>query len=77
MFLKEGMEGRKKSKMIPGFVRVTRSTGTVNRNKDIMKSYYCVLKGEREDNAFNFGNTKLEYHGINRMESQQTFGNNI
>ena len=58
-----GMEGRRKSKMIPGFVRVTGSNGTVNRNKDIRKRYCCVFEGEGEDRAFNFGNTKLEYHG--------------
>lgn len=48
----------------------------VNGNTDIRKSYCGVFKGEGEDNAFNFGNIKFEYHGINK-DIHPTFGNNI
>lgn len=69
------MEDKRKSKMIPGFVRVTGSNSTINRNKAIRKMYYCAFKGEGEDKEFNLGNTKLECYGINKKEIQQIFRN--
>lgn len=43
-----GMESRRKSKMIPGFVRVTGSNGTVYRNKDFRKRYCCIPSKVKE-----------------------------
>ena len=69
------MEDKRKSKMIPGFVRVTGSNSTVNRNKAIRNRYCCVFKSEGEDKELNFGNTKLECYGINKKEIQQVLRN--
>lgn len=71
------MEDKRKSKMIPGFVRVTGSNSTINRNKAIRKRYYYVFRGEGEDKEFNLGNINLEYYGINKKEIQQIFRNII
>lgn len=63
-----GMGGRKKSEMTPRFYEGDwENNGTINRNKDTRKSH----RYEEEEKAFNFGNTKFEYHGINRKDTQR------
>lgn len=62
------MKGMKKSETTPRFYEGDwENNSTVNRNKDIKKSQ----RYEEEKNAFHFGNTKSEYHGINRKDTQQ------